>query len=81
LKAFFSSLSQLQDFISVRPQPLLNAYFGGDGDAFLVGCEADMLRLRDMTAMLARQQRKESFALKSKVIVSHFFISLCSCPV
>jgi hypothetical protein len=60
MKAFFMSMSQLQDFISVRPQSLMKAYFSGDGDAFLAGCEGDMLRLKDMTSMLSRQQRKVS---------------------
>ena len=43
--AYFRTLSNLEDFISLRPDAVLGYYT--ESDAFIRSCESDVLKLRD----------------------------------
>ena len=56
IKAYFNTLSQLQDFLSMKPSSILNEY--QKDDRFIKHCENDYHKLMEITNFLSEIQKK-----------------------
>ena len=62
--AYFRTLSNLEDFISLRPDAVLGYYT--ESDAFIRSCEGDVLKLRETRDGCGCEVKMNIFLLDSK---------------